>query len=71
MEICSSQPQQYRVSGDTIYDQRVDWFGLGANYYFRDQNLKLTLEYSRANFEKNNASTKDFSTYITQLQVIF
>lgn len=59
------------VSGDTIYDQRVDWFGLGANYYFRDQNLKLTLEYSRANFEKNNASTKDFSTYITQLQVIF
>ena len=43
----------------------------GANYYFRDQNLKLTLEYSRANFEKKNASTKYFNTYITQLQVIF
>ena len=56
---------------ENIYDQRVDWFGLGANYYFRDQNLKLTFEYSRANFEKNNATTKDFNTYISQLQVIF
>lgn len=59
------------AASDTAYDQRVDWFGIGLNYYFRDQNLKLSFEYSNTDFAKNNASTKDFNTYITQLQVIF
>ncbi len=58
-----------------IYDQKVDWFGLGANYYIRGQNLKLTFEYSYTNFDNNTAtsvsSNKDFSTFITQLQLIF
>jgi len=58
-------------AADNIFDQRVDWFGVGANYYFSDQNLKLTFEYSNTEFDKKNASTKDFSTFITQLQVIF
>ncbi len=56
---------------DTIYDQRIDWYGIGANYYFRDQNLKLTMEYAQTNFDKTNATTKDFGTFITQLQLIF
>lgn len=59
------------VAADTIYDQSLDWFGFGANYYFRDQNLKLTAEFSRTVFDKVNASTSDFSTFITQLQLIF
>jgi hypothetical protein len=59
------------VATDTIFDQRVDWFGVGANYYFRDQNLKLTFEYSNTDFDKTNASTKDFNTFITQLLLIF
>ncbi len=58
-----------------IYDQKVDWFGLGANYYIRGQNLKLTFEYSYTNFDNNTAtsvsSNKDFSTFISQLQLIF
>ena len=59
------------VAADNLYDQRVDWYGFGANYYFRDQNLKLSMELAQTNFDKNNASTKDFTTFITQLQMIF
>ncbi len=56
---------------DTLYDQQIDWYGFGANYYFRDQNLKLSMEYAQTNFDKTNASTKNFGTFITQLQLIF
>ena len=59
------------VATDTVYDQRIDWFGFGANYYFRDQNLKLTMEYAKTKFDKENATTKNFGTFITQLQLIF
>jgi len=59
------------ATADTIFDQRVDWYGFGANYYFRDQNLKLSMEYAQTDFDKKNASTQDFGTFITQLQLIF
>lgn len=59
------------ITANTIYDQRVDWYGFGANYFFRDQNLKLTMELSQTDFDKKNTSTKDFTTFITQLQLIF
>lgn len=58
-----------------VYDQRVDWYGGGANYYLRDQNLKLTFEASNTGFHKGSGTavdgSKDFMTYITQLQLIF
>jgi hypothetical protein len=63
---------------NNIFDQEVDWYGGGLNYYFRGQNLKLTLEYSKADFDKEDRlglvtgiRTEDFSTFITQLQLIF
>lgn len=60
---------------ENTYDQQVDWYGLGANYYIWGQNLKLTMEYNRTNFDKSMSRTgtrnKDFSTFVTQLQVIF
>lgn len=59
------------IAADTAYNQSLDWYGFGANYYFQDQSLKLTVEYSRTEFDKWNASTKDFSTFITQLQLVF
>lgn len=63
------------ASLNNIYDQRVDWAGVGANYYIWEQNLKLTAEYGMTNFDKvgtvNGLKTKDFNTFITQLQVIF
>ncbi len=59
------------VATDTIYDQRIDWYGVGANYYFSGQNMKLTVEYAKTEFDKKNATTKNFGTFITQLQMIF
>lgn len=53
------------------YDQRVDWYGVGANYYFWGQNLKLTGEFSSTNFDKEDSQSKDFNTFIAQLQLVF
>lgn len=54
---------------DSVIDQKINWYGGGANYYFRDQNLKMTMEVSKTDFDK--AGSKDFTTFITQLQLIF
>lgn len=56
-----------------VYDQEVDWVGGGLNYYFRGQNLKLTLEYSMVEFDTEVAGTncEDFDTLTAQMQVIF
>jgi len=56
-----------------VFDQRVDWYGGGLNYFLRDQNLKLTFEASSTGFNKagGTETTEDFMTYITQLQLIF
>ena len=63
------------ASLNNIYDQKIDWYGGGANYYFRDQNLKLTMELSRTTFDKegtvSGVASKDFTTFVTQLQLIF
>jgi len=54
-----------------ILDQEVDWYGGGINYYFRGQDLKLTLEYSTVDYDKETASCEDFDTLTAQIQVIF
>ncbi len=54
---------------NNINDEQIDWYGLGANYYIWGQNLKVTMEYSKTNFDKG--SYKDFGQFITQLQVVF
>lgn len=52
------------------YDQEVDWYGGGFNYYFRGQDLKLTMELSQVDFDDETVD-EDFTTFTTQLQVIF
>lgn len=60
---------------DGVFDQRLDWYGAGFNYYVRGQDLKVTGEYSRANFDKEgtfrDTVVKDLNTFVLQLQVIF
>ena len=65
---------------NNVYDQGIDWYGMGANYYFRGQNLKLGVEASGTNFDKEGTfdglqgtalTSKDFHTVTAQLQVIF
>lgn len=59
----------------SVIDQEVLWTAGGLNYYVNGQNLKFTIEYSKTDFDKegvyNGETTKDFSTTIAQLQVIF
>ncbi|WP_432821652.1 selenite/tellurite reduction operon porin ExtI [Trichloromonas sp.] len=52
------------------YDQEVDMFGVGFNYYLRGQNLKVTVEYSELDYDKEVA-LEDIETLTTQLQLIF
>jgi len=59
------------ASLNDIYDQEVNWYGLGANYYIWGQKLKVTAEYSRTDFDKEDANSKNFNTFVTQLQLIF
>lgn len=60
---------------DNVFDQELDWYGAGVNYYFRGQKLKLTAEYSMTDFDEEGTfsglKTEDFNTFSTQLQVIF
>ena len=62
------------------YDQIVDWVGFGANYYVWGQNLKLTAEFSKTDFDKEGTftnlqgtgrTTKDFNQFVLQMQFIF
>jgi hypothetical protein len=54
-----------------ILDQDINWYGAGLHYYFRGQDLKLSLEYNTTDFDKENANVEDFNTITTQLQVMF
>jgi hypothetical protein len=60
---------------NNVYDQSVDWQAVGANYYIREQNLKVTIEYAMTDFDKEGTftglRTKDFKTVTTQLQLVF
>jgi hypothetical protein len=63
-----------------VYDQMVDWYAFGANYYVWGQNLKLTAEWSKTGFDKQGTftnvqgtsyTTKNFNTFVAQVQFIF
>jgi hypothetical protein len=52
------------------FDQSVDMFGVGFNYYLRGQDLKVTVEYSELDYDKE-VTYEDSKTLAAQVQVIF
>jgi hypothetical protein len=64
---------------NNVFDQILDWYGIGANYYVWGQNLKLTAEWSKTDFDQEGTftsllstrTTKDFSQFVVQMQFIF
>jgi hypothetical protein len=64
---------------NNVFDQILDWYGVGANYYVWGQNLKLTAEWSKTDFDqegtftslRSTKTTKDFSQFVVQMQFIF
>lgn len=55
----------------SIFDQKIKWTGVGLNYLLKGQDLRVTLEYSKNDFDKQDSSTKDFNTYTAMLQFLF
>ena len=51
-----------------IFDQKITWTAFGANYYLKGEDLRLTLEYSLNDFDKEDAVNKDFKTVTVMLQ---
>ncbi len=51
-----------------ILDQKITWTGYGVNYYVRGQDLRLTLEYSTNDYDKEDPLNKDFNTTTVMLQ---
>ena len=58
-----------------VFDQEINSYAGGLNYYFRGQDLKLTVEYAMTDFDQEGVfageTTEDFNTLTTQLQVMF
>lgn len=55
-------------------DQEIDWASVGANYYLKGHDLRLTVEYYVNDFDKENSSlpiTEDFDTATFMLQFRF
>ena len=57
------------ASLNNTFDEIVDWYGGGANYYVWGQSLKLSAELGHIKFDKG--SRKDFNTFVTQVQLVF
>jgi len=51
-----------------IFDQQITWTGYGINYYVRGQDLRLTFEYSKNDYDKEDTLNKDFNTMTFMLQ---
>ena len=56
---------------DGVYDQEIDWYGGGFNYYLRGQKLKLTVEYSTVDYDTESVDYEDFDSVTAQIQVKF
>lgn len=54
-----------------IFGQEIKWTSVGVNYLLNGHKLRVTLEYSKNDFDKEDASTVDFSTVTTMLQFLF
>ncbi|MBI5141140.1 MAG: porin [Nitrospirae bacterium] len=56
---------------DEVKNQQVRWTAGGLNYYIKGQDLKLTLEYSKTDFDTESASVQDFNTMSLMVQARF
>jgi hypothetical protein len=65
---------------NNVYDQLVDFYAVGANYYIWGQSLKLTAEFSGTRFDQegtfsgpqgSDITSRDFNTFVAQIQLGF
>jgi hypothetical protein len=56
---------------NNVFDQEIKWYAGGLNYLIKGQNLRITLEAAKTNFDKETDSVQDFTTLTAMLQVRF
>ncbi|MDA8171959.1 MAG: selenite/tellurite reduction operon porin ExtI [Nitrospiraceae bacterium] len=55
-----------------VFDQKINWTGAGVNYLIDGQSLRVTVQYSRTDFNKEvNAQSQSFNTVTAMLQYRF
>jgi hypothetical protein len=54
-----------------VVDQQLRWTAAGLNYYLRGQDLRITVEYSRSDFDREVAGPIDFDTVTAMIQALF
>lgn len=54
-----------------VFDQEITWISGGVNYFIDGHDLRVTLEYSRNDYDKEAAPVEDFSTITAMLQFLF
>jgi hypothetical protein len=51
-----------------IFDQEIDWYAAGLNYYLNGHDLRLTLQYAKNDFDREIGGIEDFNTVTAMLQ---
>jgi hypothetical protein len=54
-----------------IVDQEIDWYSVGVNYYINGNDLRLTAEWAKNDFNIENTANEDFNTATLMLQYRF
>jgi hypothetical protein len=57
-----------------IFDQKINWWAGGFNYLLRGQDLRVSVQYSKTDYDREiagNPNTKDFDTVTAMLQFLF
>jgi len=57
-----------------IFDQKIKWWALGANYLIKGQDLRVTVQYSKTDYgtqDPTNPNSQNFNTLSAMLQFLF
>jgi len=54
-----------------VFDQEMKWYSAGLNYFLKGQNLRLTVEFAKTDFDKETDTVEDFNTATAMLQFRF
>jgi hypothetical protein len=57
-----------------IFDQKIRWWAGGVNYFIKGQDLRITVQYSKTDYGKEdptNPNSQNFNTVTTMLQFLF
>ena len=57
-----------------IFDQKIKWWALGANYLLKGQDLRVTVQYDKTDYgaqDPTNPNSQNFNTLTAMLQFLF